>query len=154
MTVGEASAFFASLDLGALRSPGGRQARPGDPRPPALPHGGRPRLHRPRPHDLHPERRRGPAHQPGRGAQRLARRHALRARRAVDRPPPARQPPPHPRSCARCATSATRSSSSSTTPTSSGPPSTSSTWARGPARPAARSSSRAPGRPSSAAAIR
>ena len=35
MTVGEASDFFAGLELEPVRAPGGRQARPGDPRPPA-----------------------------------------------------------------------------------------------------------------------
>ena len=70
-------------------------------------------------------------------------RRALRARRAVDRPPPARQPPPHRDAASASATSATRCSWSSTTRTRSGWPTTSSTSAPGRGSTAARSSTRA-----------
>ena len=56
----------------------------------------------------HARRRRGPAHPPGVADRLRPRRRALRARRAVDRPAPARQPPPHRHARSACATSATR----------------------------------------------
>ena len=68
----------------------------------------------------------GPAHPPGDADRLEPDRRALRARRAVDRPAPARQPrAARPRS-AGCAISATPSSSSSTTRRRSAPPTTSS----------------------------
>ena len=67
-------------------------------------------------------------------------RRALRARRAVDRAAPARQPPAHRDARCACATSATRCSWSSTTRRPSGSPTTSSTSARAPASTAATSS--------------
>ena len=52
--------------------------------------------------------RRGPAHPSGQSDRQLPRGRALRARRAVDRPAPARQPTTHRHARAACATSATR----------------------------------------------
>ena len=59
--------------------------------------------------------RRGAAHRPRLGARRRADRHALRPRRADDRPARRRHAPPARRSCGGWPTAATRSSSSSTT---------------------------------------
>ena len=69
---------------------------------------------------------------------------ALRPRRALHRPAPARQPPAHRDAASGCATSATPSSSSSTTRTPSGSPTGPSTSARAPASTAARSSTPVP----------
>jgi hypothetical protein len=70
-----------------------------DPRPPGLPHPGRSELSEPRPRGRHPLRRRSAAH-PARDPDRLGPdRRAVRARRAVDRPAPARQPAPHRDTC-------------------------------------------------------
>ena len=85
-------------------------------------------------------RRRGAAHPAGHPDRLRPGRRALRPRRAVDRPAPARQPPADRDADRGCATSATRSSSSSTTRTPSRPPTGSSTSARAPASTAARSS--------------
>ena len=87
--------------------------------------------------------RRGAA-DPPRDADRLgARRRALRPRRALDRPAPARQRAAGRRRSSGCATSATRCSSSSTTSRRCAPPTTSSTSARAPASTAGGSSRRA-----------
>ena len=59
--------------------------------------------------------RRGAADPPGDADRLAARRRPLHPRRAVDRPPPARQRPADRRRSSGCATSATRCSSSSTT---------------------------------------
>ena len=85
--------------------------------------------------------RRGPAHPARLPDRQRARRRALRARRAVDRPAPARQRAGSSRRSCACATSATRSSWSSTTRRRSAPPTTSSTSGPAPASTAARSSS-------------
>ena len=73
-----------------------RRARDeGGQRPARVPARRRPRL----PHAValgrHAGGRRGPAHPPGQPDRLRPRRHAVRARRAVDRPAPARQPAPH-----------------------------------------------------------
>ena len=71
-----------------------RAGREGGQRAAAVPARRRPRLPQPQPLVGHAGRRRGAAH-PARVADRQrARRRALRARRAVDRPAPARQPAP------------------------------------------------------------
>ena len=79
--------------------------------------------------DARPQRgdavgRRRPAHPAGDADRREPHRRALRARRAVDRPAPARQPQAARRRCRGCAISATPSSSSSTTRRRFGPPTT------------------------------
>ena len=73
------------------RRPGGQ----GDQRPHGLPARRRPRLPHPGPLGGHAGRRRGPAHPAGLPDRQRPGRRALRARRAVDRPAPARQPPAH-----------------------------------------------------------
>ena len=62
----------------------------------------RPRVPHPRPPVAHPERRRGPAHQPHHRARDLARQHPVRARRAEHRAPSPR-PRPHGRGAAPAA---------------------------------------------------
>ncbi len=88
---------------GVLRRPRAVRARPhdrragaeGGARPHRVPARRRARLPQPLPHRRHPRRRRGPAHPAGVADRLGPRRRALRARRAVDRPAPARQPPAH-----------------------------------------------------------
>ena len=63
------------------------------PHAPALPLRRRHRLPDARPPEPHALGRRGPAHQPDDRARHLARQHAVRPRRAVDRPAPARHEP-------------------------------------------------------------
>ena len=65
----------------------------GDQRAARLPEQRRPRLSHARPHPRHALRRREPAHPPGLADRLGPDRRALRARRAVDRPAPARQRP-------------------------------------------------------------
>ncbi len=74
---------------GAAR-PGDRPAADRDPRPARLSHRGGLELPHARPAVAHAVRRRGAADQPHHRARHLARQHAVRARRAVDRAPPAR----------------------------------------------------------------
>ena len=62
---------------------------------PEVPRPRRPRLPRAGAPHRHAQRRRGPAHPPGRAARHQPRRRALRARRAQHRSARARQPPPH-----------------------------------------------------------
>ena len=88
-----------------------------DPQAAGVPERRRPRLPDARSAVVDAVGRRGAAHQPGDLARLGAGRHALRARRAVDRPALARQPAADRRSCGSCATRATPCSSSSTTPT-------------------------------------
>ena len=126
-----------------------RAAPPRGPRPAALPRGRGPRLPDPRPAVADPLGRRGAARDPRHRPRRLAHQHALRARRAVGGPAPARRGSPLRASCAGWRTPATPWSWSSTTRRSSPPPTTSSTSARGPAARAARSSTRARSRASS-----
>ena len=64
-----------------------------DPRAASLPVRGGPGLPHARPPVAHALRRRGAAHQPHHGARHLAGEHAVRARRAVDRPASARHGP-------------------------------------------------------------
>ena len=66
-----------------------------DPHAPALSLRRRHRLPHARPAEPHAVGRRGPAHQPDDRARHLAGQHAVRARRAVDRPAPARHEPHH-----------------------------------------------------------
>ena len=94
------------------------------------------------PQRRHALRRRRTAHPAGHADRREPDGRALRARRAVDRPAPARQPQAARDARATCATSATPSSSSSTTRRRSAWPTTSSTSGPAPASMAARSSSR------------
>ena len=85
-----------------------RAGAQGDPRPARLPGRRRPALPVPRPGGRDPGRRRGAAH-PARHPDRLRPgRRPVRARRAVDRAAPARQPPAHRDARAAAATSATR----------------------------------------------
>ena len=65
----------------------------------SLPRRGRPRIPHPRSAVAHPERRRGPAHQPHHRPRNIARQHPVRARRAERRTPPPR-PRPHGRGAA------------------------------------------------------
>ena len=76
------------------RAPDRRARAQGDQRAAAVPARRRPRLPRARPGRRLTVRRRGAAHPAGHADRRGARRRALRPRRAVDRPAPARQPPP------------------------------------------------------------
>ena len=136
------------------RAPDRRAGAQGDPRAAQLPARRRSRLPLPRPAVGLAERRRGPAHPAGHPDRRRPGRRPLRPRRAVDRPPPARQPAPDrdPRSGSR--TSATPSSWSSTTRTPSATPTGSSTSARAPVSTAARSSTPARSRACSSTATR
>ena len=95
--------------------PGLGAAAARDPRPAALPRGRRPRLPDARPPVAHALGRRGAARDAGDGPRRLAHEHALRARRALGRPSPARRGAGCPACCAASPTRATRWSSSSTT---------------------------------------
>ncbi len=120
-----------------LPFPAAADSRGGDPRrdPPAARSARRlgallPHARPPGPHALG---RRGAARAPHDRARQPPRRRALRARRAVGRPPSPRQRAPRAAFCGACATSGTRSSSSSTIPRSSAPPTTSWTWAPRPA---------------------
>ncbi len=70
-----------------------RAGAQGDQRAAAVPGRRRARLPVPRPAGGHPGRRRGAAHPAGHPDRLRPGRRALRARRAVDRPAPARQPP-------------------------------------------------------------
>ena len=73
-----------------------RRARDeGGQRPPRFPARRRPRLPDAVAVGWHAGRGRGPAHPSGQPDRLRPRRHAVRARRAVDRPAPARQPAPH-----------------------------------------------------------
>ena len=111
-----------------------RRAHPArDPGPAPVPRRRRRRLPDARPQRRHAVGRRRAAHPAGDADRLEPDRRALRARRAVDRPAPARQPRAARRRCSGCATSATRSSSSSTTRRRSARPTTSWTSARAPA---------------------
>ena len=89
------------------RAPDRRAGAQGDQRATALPARRRPRLPGPRPRRRLAVRRRGPAHPPGHPDRRRPGRRPLRARRTLDRPAPARQPPPDRDARSVCATSAT-----------------------------------------------
>ena len=80
----------------------------GDQRPHELPARRRARLPVAVALGRHAGRRRGAAHPAGQPDRLGPGRRAVRARRAVDRPAPARQPPPHRDARSACATSATR----------------------------------------------
>ena len=95
LTVSEAQKFFAELELTRQGRRGRRQGAEGDPEAAVVPERRRPRLPDARPLVVHALGRRSAAHQPGDVARFGARRHAVRARRAVDRPALARQPSAH-----------------------------------------------------------
>ena len=107
-------------------------------RSPAVPQRRRRRLSHARPQRRDAVGRRRAAHPAGDADRREPDRRALRARRAVDRPAPARQPQAARRRWRGCAISATPSSSSSTTRRRSARPTTSSTSVPAPASTAAR----------------
>jgi hypothetical protein len=130
LSIGEATSFFRNPQARRARAPDRRSDPQRNPRPPHLPARCRPRIPHARPQRQHPGRRRGPAHPAGHPDRLQPHGRALHPRRALDRPAPARQRPPHRHPRAACATSATPSSSSSTTRTPSAPPTTSSTSAR------------------------
>ena len=95
LSIRKASEFLGSLELSRTRPHDRGAGREGGQRAAAVPARRRPRLPQPQPVVGHAGRRGGAAH-PARVADRQrARRRALRARRAVDRPAPARQPAPH-----------------------------------------------------------
>ena len=144
-------ALHAARGARLVRAPGarrrqGRDRRQGDPRDllaPQVPERRRPQLPEPRPQRRDAVGRRGAA-DPARVADRLrADRRDVRARRAVDRPAPARQRAPDRHALPPARHRQQRASSSSTTRTRSAPPTTSSTWARAPASTAAGSWRRA-----------
>ena len=95
LTVREAQQFFAELQLTREGSGGRRQGAARDPAPAVVPERRRARLPDARSAVVDAVGRRIAAHQPGDVARLGARRHALRARRAVDRPALARQPAAH-----------------------------------------------------------
>ena len=92
LTVREAQHFFATLALIAEGNGDRREDPEGDPAAAVVPERRRARLPDARPAVVDAVGRRGAAHQPGDVARLGARRHALRARRAVDRAALARQP--------------------------------------------------------------
>ncbi len=92
LTVREAQGFFATLDSDREGSGDRREGAEGDSPASVVPERRRPRLPDARPAVVDAFGRRGAAHQSGDLARLRAGRHALRARRAVDRPPLARQP--------------------------------------------------------------
>jgi excinuclease ABC subunit A len=96
LTITAAQAFFDNLQLSPSQMEiAGEGPRRGPPAHP-VPARGRPRLPHPRPPQLHPLRRRVPAH-PARHVARLApRRRALCIRRALHRPAPPRHRQAHP----------------------------------------------------------
>ena len=114
--------------------------RQGDRGAARVPRRRRSRLPDPRSDERDAVGRRGAADPPGDPDRHDADGRPVHPRRAVDRPPPARQREAHRDARRDCATSATPCSSSSTTRRRSGPPTGSSTSAREPASTAARSS--------------
>ena len=121
-------AWVAALELTPIGARD-RAARRGAARGPArLPPRRGARLPHARPPDPHALRRRGPAHLARQRARLPTGGHALRAGRAVHRPPSARHRPAARRCSAACATPATRWSSSSTTWPPSGRPTSCSSW--------------------------
>ena len=147
LTIREARAFLARYVRGGrswtTRWLDGCWSRLGGPARRARPD--RPGLPDARPPGADAFERRGATPGPGLGARLGPGQHALRARRAVGRPPPSRRRPLDRDARRACETRATRWSSSSTTRRSSGPPTGSSTSARAPASRAGGSSTK--GRP-------
>ena len=94
MPLGTARGFF--LNLAWMRGHKAQVAenRQGNHQPPAVPDQRRPRLPVARPLGGNPVRRRGAAHPAGLADRLRPHRRHVRARRAVDRPAPARQRPP------------------------------------------------------------
>ena len=102
-TIDQVSSLTVRDGAGLLRQAGAdregsgdrRQGAEGDPPAPVVPERRRPRLPDARSAVVDAVGRRGAAHQPRDVARLGARRHAVRARRAVDRPALARQPAAH-----------------------------------------------------------
>ena len=92
MPINETAALPAPCRPQRPRAPDRRAGAQGDPGAAQLPARRRPRLPLPRPSLRVAVRRRGPADPAGHPDRRRPGRRALRPRRAVDRPPPARQP--------------------------------------------------------------
>ena len=103
LTVREAQEFFATLELTEKEAGDRREGAEGDPPAAVVPERRRARLPDARSAVVDAVGRRSAAHQPGDLARLGARRHAVRARRAVDRPALARQPAAdrHPAAAAR-----------------------------------------------------
>ena len=95
LTVREAQGFFTDLESHAERRGDRREGPEGDPPAAVVPERRRPRLSDARPAVVDAVGRRGAAHQPRDVTGLGARRHAIRARRAVDRASFARQPAAH-----------------------------------------------------------
>ena len=95
MSIGEAAKALAALEPVRARPHDRRAGGEGDQRPHGLPARRRPRLPHPVAVGGHAGRWRGAAHPAGLADRQRPGRRALRARRAVDRPAPARQPPAH-----------------------------------------------------------
>ena len=139
----EASAYFAGLDARRPEARDRREDRQGDRQPPRVPQQRRPRLPVARPLGGDAFRRRVAAHPP-RLADRLgADRRDVRARRAVDRPAPARQRPAARHAQAPARSRQQRHRRRARPRRDPAPPTTSSTWDRAPASTAGRSSPRA-----------
>ena len=94
LPINETADFLRSLDLSAAREADRRAGAQGDPGAPQLPARRRPRLPLPRPAVRLAVRRRGAADPARHPDRRRPGRRPLRPRRALDRAPPARQPPP------------------------------------------------------------
>ena len=95
LSIRKASEFLGSLELSAARPHDRGAGREGGQRAAAVPARRRPRLPQPQPLVGHAGRRRGATHPAGVADRQRSGGRALRARRAVDRSPPARQPAPH-----------------------------------------------------------
>ena len=92
MSIGESAKFLAGLELSERDRMIAERVTQGDQRPARLPARRRPRLPVAVPLGRHAGRRRGPADPAGQPDRLRPRGHAVRARRAVDRAAPARQP--------------------------------------------------------------
>ena len=103
LTVKTAQDFFGSLELSEKEARHRRESAQGDPAPAVVPARRGARLPDARSPVVDAVGRRSAAHQPGHVARLCAGRHAVRARRAVHRPAPARQPAAdcHPAAAAR-----------------------------------------------------
>ena len=124
LPISEALPLVETLELTEREQLDRRARRARDPRSAALSERRRRRLPHARPRRRDALGRRRPAHPAGDADWLAAHRRALRARRAVDRPAPARQPPAARRRSASSAISATPCSSSSTTRRRFAPPTT------------------------------
>ena len=95
LSIRKASEFLGALELSERDRHDRRAGGEGDQRTPPVPARRRPRLPQPQPLVGHAGRRRGAAHPPRVADRQRSRRRAVRARRAVDRAAPARQPAAH-----------------------------------------------------------